>query len=64
VPPGYQAEGPAAGGPKSTHYTGILDRDPVWRMRVGEEEADTSKRIFERCCDEHGYSAGFHVVKD
>jgi len=63
VPSGYRRSRPPAR-PKLDRFTGIIDG-----MLAGDEarprkQRHTSKRIFERLGDEHGYAGGITIVKD
>jgi transposase len=63
VPPGYRRSQPAAR-PKLGPYVGIIDRIVEEDAGRPAKQRHTSKRIFERLRDEHGYSGGLTVVKD
>ena len=64
VPPGYRRTAPVRR-PKLDGFTGLIDerlrrdRDDDHRKR-----RHTAKRIFERLRDEHGFTAGYTIVKD
>jgi transposase len=63
IPPGYQrAEAPKR--PKLEGFTGI--KDQILEADVGSpsKQRHTSKRIYERLRDEHGFSGGYTIVKD
>jgi transposase len=63
VPPGYRRSGPAAR-PKLDPFVGIIDQIlEEDKMRPAKQQ-HTSKRIFERLRDEHGYGGGITIVKD
>jgi transposase len=63
VPPGYRRSKPPAR-PKLDRFVGIID----WILEEDKgrpaKQQHTSKRIFERLRDEHGYSGGITIVKD
>src|SRR5436190_5403669 len=63
VPPGYRRRRPPAR-PKLDPYTGIIDRILAADEGRPRKQRHTSKRIFERLRDEHGYSGGITIVKD
>src|SRR5712672_3726241 len=63
VPPGYRRSRPPAR-PKLDPYTGIIDRILAADEGRLRKQRHTSKRIFERLRDEHGYSGGITIVKD
>src|SRR4249919_3932600 len=63
VPPGYRRSRPAAR-PKLDPFIGIIDRILVEDEGRPRKQRHTSKRIFERLRDEHGYSGGITIVKD
>ncbi len=57
VPPGYRrSRRPAR--PKLDPFTGIIDSILVEDEVIAEAAGRTSKRVFERLRDEHGYSGG------
>jgi transposase len=63
VPPGYRRNRPPAR-PKLDPFVGIIDRIlEEDKGRLGKQR-HTSKRIFERLRDEHGYGGGLTIVKD
>ena len=63
VPPGYRrSRRPAR--PKLDPFTGIIDSILVEDEGRPRKQRHTSKRIFERLRDEHGYSGGITIVKD
>jgi transposase len=63
VPPGYRrSRRPAR--PKLDPFTGIIDSILVEDEGRPRKQRHTSKRVFERLRDEHGYSGGITVVKD
>ena len=63
VPPGYRRSRPAAR-PKLDPYTGIIDGILAADEGRPRKQRHTSKRIFERLRDEHGYAGGITIVKD
>ncbi len=63
VPPGYRRKAPPKR-PKLDPYIGIIDRILEEDNRVPPKQRHTSKRIFERLRDEHGFSGGETIVKD
>src|ERR1700752_2812420 len=63
VPPGYRRSRPPAR-PKLDPFTGIIDGILAEDERRPRKQRHTSKRIFERLRDEHGYSGGITSVKD
>ena len=63
VPPGYRRSRSAAR-PKLDPFVGVIDRildDDTGRPA---KQRHTSKRVFERLRDEHGYGGGLTIVKD
>ena len=63
VPPGYRRSRPPAR-PKLGPFTGIIDAILAADEGRPKKQRHTSKRIFERLRDEHGYSGGITIVKD
>jgi len=63
VPPGYRRKRPPAR-PKLDPFTGIIDGILAADEGRPRKQRHTSKRIFERLRDEHGYSGGITIVKD
>lgn len=63
VPPGYRRSRPPVR-PKLDPFTGIIDRILEEDKRRPAKQQHTSKRIFERLRDEHGYAGGITIVKD
>jgi transposase len=63
VPPGYRRSRPPAR-PKLDPFIGIIDRILVEDEGRPKKQRHSSKRIFERLRDEHGYSGGITIVKD
>jgi hypothetical protein len=63
VPPGYRRRRPPAR-PKLDPFTGIIDAILTQDEGRPRKQRHTSKRIFDRLRDEHGYSDGITIVKD
>src|ERR1700757_3426852 len=63
VPPGYRRRRPPAR-PKLDPFTGIIDEILAADEGRPRKQRHTSKRIFERLRDEHGYVGGITIVKD
>ena len=63
VPPGYRRRKPPAR-PKLDPFIGIIDRILEEDKRRQAKQRHTSKRIFERLRDEHGFTGGITIVKD
>src|ERR1700687_3568453 len=63
VPPGYR-RGQAPARPKLDPFIGIIDRIVEEDKSGPAKQRHTSKRIFERLRDEHGYTGGLTIVKD
>src|SRR6266481_6159110 len=63
VPPGYRRSKPPVR-PKLDPFTGIIDHILEEDKRRPAKQQHTSKRIFERLRDEHGYAGGITIVKD
>lgn len=63
VPPGYRRTKPPAK-PKLDPFIGIIDKILADDKARPKKQQHTSKRIFERLRDEHGYSGGLTIVKD
>src|SRR5947208_12515959 len=63
VPPGYRRRRPPAR-PKLDPFIGIIDGILAEDEGRPRKQRHTSKRIFERLRDEHGYSGGITIVKD
>jgi len=63
VPPGYRRD-KAIRRPKLDGFTGIIDQILETDKQVPRKQRHTSKRIFERLRDEHGFAGGITIVKD
>ncbi len=63
VPPGYQRKQPPAR-PKLDPFIGIIDGILEEDKSRPTKQRHTSKRIFERLRDEHGFAGGLTIVKD
>jgi transposase len=63
VPPGYRRSKPPVR-PKLDPFTGIIERILEEDKGGPAKQRHTSKRIFERLRDEHGYGGGITIVKD
>ena len=63
VPPGYRRSKPVRR-PKLDPFTGIIDQILESDTKVPRKQRHTSKRIFERLCDEYGFTGGITIVKD
>ena len=63
VPPGYRRSRPVRR-PKLDAFTGIIDQTLEADNLVAKKQRHTSKRIFERLRDEHGFTGGITIVKD
>jgi transposase len=63
VPPGYRRSRPPAR-PKLDPFIGIIDRILEEDKGRPAKQRHTSKRIFERLRDEHGFAGGLTIVKD
>src|SRR6201984_1501097 len=63
VPPGYRRSRPPAR-PKLDPFTAIIDGILAADEGRPRKQRHTTKRIFERLRDEHGYSGGITIVKD
>ena len=63
VPPGYVRKKPAAR-PKLDPFIGIIDAILLADRERPKKQRHTSKRIFERLRDEHGFTGGITIVKD
>ena len=63
VPPGYRrSRSPAR--PKLDPFIGIIDQILEEDKSRPAKQRHSSKRVFERLRDEHGYSGGLTIVKD
>jgi transposase len=63
VPPGYRRSRPPVR-PKLDPFIGIIDQILEEDKRRPAKQRHTSKRIFERLRDEHGFAGGLTIVKD
>jgi transposase len=63
VPPGYRRSKPPVR-PKLDPFTGIIDAILIADRDLPKKQRHTSKRIFERLRDEHGFPGGITIVKD
>jgi len=63
VPPGYRRTKPVRR-PKLGGFTGIIDQILEADQALPKKQRHTSKRIFERLRDEHGFTGGITIVKD
>jgi len=63
VPPGYRRKKKPFR-PKLDGFTGIIDQILEADKEVHKKQRHTSKRIFERLRDEHGFAGGITIVKD
>jgi transposase len=63
VPPGYRRSKPPVK-PKLGPFIGIIDAILAGDKGRPKKQQHTSKRIFERLRDEHGYTGGITIVKD
>ena len=63
VPPGYRRSQPVKR-PKLDAFTGIIDAILVADKSVPKKQKHTSKRVFERLRDEHGFTGGITIVRD
>lgn len=63
VPPGYRCKQPVKR-PKLDAFVGIIDAILEADKTIPKKQKHTSKRVFERLRDEHGYVGGITIVKD
>jgi transposase len=63
VPPGYRRDRPPAR-PKLDPFVGVIEGILTEDEGRPVKQRHTSKRIFERLRDEHGYFGGLTIVKD
>ena len=63
VPPGYRRSQPVRR-PKLDPFVGVIDAILEADKTVPRKQKHTSKRVFERLRDEHGFSGGITIVKD
>jgi transposase len=63
VPPGYQRQQPIKR-PKLGPWLGVIDAIVNDDKQRPPKQRHTSKRIFERLKEEHGFTGGYTIVKD
>ena len=63
VPPGYQRQQPIKR-PKLGPWLGVIDAILNDDKQRPAKQRHTSKRIFERLKEEHGFTGGYTIVKD
>ncbi len=63
VPPGYRGSRPVVR-PKLDPFVAVIDRILEEDKGRPAKQRHTSKRVFERLGDEHGYCGGLTIVKD
>ncbi|MCP4384398.1 MAG: IS21 family transposase [Hyphomicrobiales bacterium] len=63
VPPGYRRTKPVRR-PKLDPYTGLIDTILEEDKTRPKKQRHTSRRIYERLRDEHGFDGGLTIVKD
>jgi transposase len=63
IPPGYVRKKPPVR-PKLDAFTGVIDAILTADQDRPKKQRHTSKRIFERLHDEHGFTGGITIVKD
>ena len=63
VPPGYVRTKPPVR-PKLDAFIEIIDKILADDKGVRKKQKHTSKRLFERLRDEHGFTGGITIVKD
>ncbi|MDH3371620.1 MAG: IS21 family transposase [Gammaproteobacteria bacterium] len=63
MPPGYRRK-KAPARPKLDPFVGIIDQILETDTKRPKKQRHTSKRIFERLRDEHGFVGGITIVKD
>jgi hypothetical protein len=63
VPPGYVRKGPPLR-PKLDGFTGIIDAILTADRDRLKKQHHTSKRVFERLRDKHGFTGKLTIVKD
>ena len=63
VPPGYRRSKPPAR-PKLDPFIAIIDQILTQDRPLPKKQRHTSKRIFERLRDEHGFTGGITIVTD
>jgi transposase len=62
APPGYRRRSPPAR-PKLDGFTNIIDQILSEDQRMPAKQKHTAKRIFERLCDEYGFTGHYTIVK-
>jgi transposase len=62
-PPGYRLSAPRPR-PKVGDFLGVIDEILIADRTAPPKQKHTSKRIFERLRDEHGYTGGITQVKE
>jgi len=63
IPPGYQRTQPVRR-PKLDGFTELIDQILADDKTRPRKQRHTSKRIFERMQDEHGFTGGYTIIKD
>ena len=63
VPPGYRREQPPRR-PKLDPYRGVIDHILEHDQSLPKKQRHTSKRIYERLRDEHGFPGKYTIVKE
>jgi transposase len=63
IPPGYVRKKPPVR-PTLDAFTGVIDAILIADQDRPKKQRHTSKRIFERLHDEHGFTGGITIVKD
>jgi transposase len=63
VPPGYRRSQPIRR-PKLDPFIGVIDAILEADKTIPKKQQHTSKRVFERLRDEHGFAGGITIVKD
>jgi len=62
VPPGYRRQSVPTR-PKLDGFTAIIDQILADDQRMPHKQRHTAKRIWERLCDEYGFSGRYTIVK-
>ena len=62
IPPGYRRDKEIRR-PKLDSYSGIIDQILEADKLVPKKQRHTSKRVFERLRDEHGFAGGITIVR-